>query len=559
MVKYILPEDIALDIKNKRYKAAIAGLNALYDKANDDYILNDIAVLYFKNNQLQLAYESCIILLESSREPKIIVTSIAILLEMGHLKESEEFIQSHSNLIDPVQKQALLSKLDRLNDFVFELHRKNKFKEILKYFDSDREPKNYDEYLIYADALIKDKQHLHAIKFLEHALNLNSENHAVLNALASCYRKVGRAHEAESYFLKAVKIADGSSNEAVLNLANLYSELDQPAKVISLLSDDTNLAYTHPKANEKVSLELLRASKITEALELTYKMYESAGDNAALKDPYINILSLMGHVKSEPNNLIKLHNFCVAEGENLISEGIRNGHNFLITKFNSLFSDYDVSTYTLQSQIYFGRVGTLGCGRHFRLFEAYKIIPKSCFSCFKVQINVPSLTNLIELSLILKNLKLPNDNSRKCMIEMRDGVSGRYKGFIYCNSINECNFVKDKLLENRIQTDWIKFKHGCSEYGHKYPQFESTIEQDYTEVYQDKWDDIEHTFDQNIDILKLNEPYQYETKNWFNLRDLMIIKNWYQYAFVKEKFNFPELSEDLFYNPYIRQLALKHP
>ena len=67
------------------------------------------------------------------------------------------------------------------------------------------------------------------------------------------------------------------------------------------------------------------------------------------------------------------------------------------------------------------------------------IIPKYCFDCFKIQIEPKSVVDLIKLFFIFDTFKFPKNNWRKCMVELREGVPGTYKGFIYCSSVEEIN------------------------------------------------------------------------------------------------------------------------
>ncbi|MCK4708647.1 MAG: hypothetical protein KAU21_08525, partial [Gammaproteobacteria bacterium] len=78
-----------------------------------------------------------------------------------------------------------------------------------------------------------------------------------------------------------------------------------------------------------------------------------------------------------------------------------------------------------------------GCARHMSVFNKFNIIPKYCFACYKVLIEPRTVVELFKLMVVLEKIKLPNDNTRKCIVETREQVSGAYKGFIYCRGIEE--------------------------------------------------------------------------------------------------------------------------
>ena len=68
----------------------------------------------------------------------------------------------------------------------------------------------------------------------------------------------------------------------------------------------------------------------------------------------------------------------------------------------------------------------LNCKRHMFLFNEHKLIPKFCFECYKVQIEVDSVIELMKLFLVFNSFK--SEKTRKCMVETRRDVSGFYKG-----------------------------------------------------------------------------------------------------------------------------------
>ena len=53
-----------------------------------------------------------------------------------------------------------------------------------------------------------------------------------------------------------------------------------------------------------------------------------------------------------------------------------------------------------KTQIYRTNTTNLNCQRHFKVFDKYQIIPKFCFSCFKIQIEPKNVLGLINLFFI---------------------------------------------------------------------------------------------------------------------------------------------------------------
>ena len=187
------------------------------------------------------------------------------------------------------------------------------------------------------------------------------------------------------------------------------------------------------------------------------------------------------------------------------------------------------------TQIFKKNSKNLNCERHLNLFSKHKIIPKFCFSCYKVQISINDVLSLLKLYFYFNKLTLKENNIKKCIVELRNKVIGNYKGYIFCSSIIEAENIKhiiSKDLDGQsINIQKIEIKHGCTEY---YDEFElyKNINKDLTNtIYQPKWADIEKEFDEkNFIHENTKEQVFSETINSFNLPDFLIIKNWLIYA-----------------------------
>ena len=59
-----------------------------------------------------------------------------------------------------------------------------------------------------------------------------------------------------------------------------------------------------------------------------------------------------------------------------------------------------------ETEIFRKNSRNLNCTRHFKIFNEFKIIPKFCFSCYKVQITLFNVMDLIKLYFIFINLSL---------------------------------------------------------------------------------------------------------------------------------------------------------
>ena len=145
----------------------------------------------------------------------------------------------------------------------------------------------------------------------------------------------------------------------------------------------------------------------------------------------------------------------------------------LFSKFSNVIKSYDLNIETKLSQIYRRNSVDLNCRRHKIIFDQHNVIPKFCFGCYKVQVEPKTILELIKLFIVFNQLKLEENNTRKCMIELRPEISGFYKGLIYCSGLDQANKIKeiiDVAIKDHIDSDLSsKIKRGCSEYPISFP------------------------------------------------------------------------------------------
>ena len=215
-----------------------------------------------------------------------------------------------------------------------------------------------------------------------------------------------------------------------------------------------------------------------------------------------------------------------------------------------------------ETQIYRKNKLNLNCDRHFGIFNKYKIIPKFCFSCYKVQITLNTVLELIKLYFYFNKINLKNNNIRKCMIELRENIRGNYKGYIYARSLNEAkdlkNIIENDLTNEKIISKNIEIKHGCSEYYDQYKLYKNTDEDLTDKIYKKEWAKIEKEFDQENFVRERNEEKIYNnTLNEFNLPDFLIVKNWLLYAKIIGDKSYKEIFKFDFKENYLSKIDIQ--
>ena len=204
-----------------------------------------------------------------------------------------------------------------------------------------------------------------------------------------------------------------------------------------------------------------------------------------------------------------------------------------------------------ESQIFRKNSFNLNCERHHKIFNKINIIPNFCFSCYKIQIEPINVVELIKLLLIFDNIKLDNNNWRKCMVELRPNISGIYKGLIFCSSLKEAEKILDKITP--ILAKYLKYKlsikRGCSEFYKSFPNFKITNQKskDFME-YPKNWKKME--LNENLDINNQKMP---TSLSGLSISDVLIINQWLNYANLIGDQSFNEINLEFSHSMYIHK------
>ena len=254
----------------------------------------------------------------------------------------------------------------------------------------------------------------------------------------------------------------------------------------------------------------------------------------------LTLIELLNFIKPEnyeDNDILKA-NEKILHLNYEIKKDVHSNHIIkeIFEKSNKYIEEYCNETNYNQTQIFRRNHEKLDCDRHFKIFNKFHVIPKYCFSCYKIQITTENVLELIKLYFLFNQPYFGKSNLRKCMIEVRSNVKGNYKGFIYFKNPQDAQetnkILNQKISEKKIQIKSIEIKHGCSEFYQKYPKFKKINfkgEQDMN--YNKDWEKFENIIDnESIKRSKEDNLYVGSSLNIINLSDFLIIKNWLNYA-----------------------------
>ena len=253
------------------------------------------------------------------------------------------------------------------------------------------------------------------------------------------------------------------------------------------------------------------------------------------KENLIKILTGDIEVYDDDNEIIRIHNKLKKYSFDYNPQQKFNIKNIkkVFSECNIIINNYFKELKVSSNQIFRRNTKNLNCERHFKIFNNYKVIPKYCFGCFKVSLEMETVIDLIKLYIVFDNIELPNNNIRKCIIEERKEISGNYKGFIYCDSLEEAKNLKlliDPIILKTIGNNTnIFIKHGCSEFAIEHPNFKELNKNSKNYMnYNLNWKDKEKIIDNKYSYLK-KKKISKSNKGIF-LNDILIIKNWFTFA-----------------------------
>ncbi len=306
-----------------------------------------------------------------------------------------------------------------------------------------------------------------AIKIFETSKKFNSQDYDLYFNIAKCYDDLGEYELSIQNYLKSLKLKP-NNNESKINLIK-------------------SLTFFKPRSN--IDNDIIKLDQSLYNLKLPFS-FEKVLTNEILK-------------------------------------------NYLNENFNMINKNYYEITFNF-TQIFRNNLKPLDCPRYHSAFNTYNIIPKNCFSCFKVQVDTYTVVDLIKLHFLFDNIPFIK-NIKKCMVEKRKNIDGSYKGFLYCKSVDEAETLKnkiDKLINSSLNIDCKStVKRGCSEFSISYPDYKvidnkSKFFLNYKDEWMNKEKIVNEFYPKNIS----KELNPHETLKGNSLNDMIIIKNWIDYA-----------------------------
>tara|TARA_B100000989_G_scaffold273526_1_gene231735 strand:+ start:4842 stop:6251 length:1410 start_codon:yes stop_codon:yes gene_type:complete len=402
-----------------------------------------------------------------------------------------------------------------------------------------------------------EKEYDKAIECYKKIIDINPKILSAQFNLGLVFQKMGKNENAKECYKKAIKLNPKLVN-AQYNLGIIFQKL----------GENENAKECYKKA-----IEL--NPKLVIAHNNLGIVYSNLGNYNLATDSYVNALEIDKNFKSAKENLIQSLTCSNSERNNPIIDAnnrIKKIHksfnlleclksenlNYIFRESNKILKSIEGNIKEVcydETQTYRRNAIDLNCKRHHEVFNELKLIPKFCFSCFKIQIEPKSILDLIKLFFIFDNFNFENNNWRKCMIELRNGVSGVYKGFVYCSSNEEAEKILSQInpLLKKFLIFNVKIKRGCTEFYEKFPKYKeiNNINDNFM-YYVPSWQQREKKYDLKTNS---NKKIFIDTLPGLSISDYLIMNNWLNYAKIIGDLSFDKITDNFLYSEYVSQIT----
>mgnify|MGYP001173006674 FL=1 len=380
---------------------------------------------------------------------------------------------------------------------------------------------------LFASIYFKTKEWKNSIIYYKKTLPYENQKFKTYNNIGVAFFNLGKINKSIEAFQKSIN-DNANFDLAHNNLGISFSELGVYEKAIN------SFAY---------------------AINLNKKNYDA-------KRNLINLFLISKPKNINEHPLIKI-NAQINEIGNKISikDNIElNEIKKILEECENTISGVDDDIHFNETQIFRKNSTNLNCNRHFKVFNEFNVIPKYCFDCYKIQINLNNVVDLIRLFFIFNNLQLENNNIRKCIVEIRHNIKGNYKGYIYCDGLEDAKKIFNKVenIIKKVKFDKIKIiiKHGCSEFYKSYPNYQKiNFKGEQQMKYDVNWKEKESIIDKR-NLIRANEDRKIFSPSisGINLSDILIIKNWINYASIIGDYSFEKIYHKKFKTNFLNNI-----
>ena len=401
----------------------------------------------------------------------------------------------------------------------------------------------------------KKKNFKIAISQYKKLIDINPNLALVYYNLGLIYEQLEETEVAKKNYKKSVKV-DPLFFHSYNNLGILFQKQGEKEKSIDNFKKVIEINSRYINAYNNLGLVYSSLGHYKEAVNSFIKTLELEKNNSLAKKSLIYLLTYYSTINNHP--LIIANNNLKQITKKFIFEDLLKIKNlsYILKESYKIMKNYDHNFENLEfieTQSYRRNSLDLNCIRHHEVFNNSNIIAKFCFNCFKIQIEPSNVIDLIKLFFVFDRLELSKNNQRKCMVELREEVSGLYKGIIYCSNVEEAkNILEDitPLLNLNLKYK-VSIKRGCSEFYKSFSNFNIVDKKDINFMnYPKKWEKIEQKIKikKNYNTIKINN-----TVSGMSISDFLVINQWLNYAKEIGDQSYKQIGFETFNSQYISE------
>jgi len=408
--------------------------------------------------------------------------------------------------------------------------------------------------LLYKQGLIKE-----ALAEAERLIENNPNSFFLHNIHGMININLKKWNKSIESLSKAIEIKQDYA-EAHNNLGVALNNLAHMEKAIESYSNAIKFKPDYANAHNNLGSVLNDLGRWDEALESYSKALEYNPENQEAYENLIKLLTFYRPKKANSNLIVianqELRN--IKYNYNLNKKITNNEISNFFKDCNKIILKNEKKINFNYSQIYRRNTIDLNCDRHFKVFNSFNIIPKYCFGCYKVQVEPKTVIELFKLYFVFDQLKLPKNNTRKCLVELRPGIPGTYKGLIYCFNLKEANEIFNilkNILKNTISDEiQMKIKRGCSEFAISHPDYKE-INQNGEQLmkYKEEWSQKEKIIDEKLlnETKRKKEKIVKDSLVGVTISDVLIMYNWLNYAKILGDNSYEIISKNILKSDYM--------
>jgi tetratricopeptide (TPR) repeat protein len=240
------------------------------------------------------------------------------------------------------------------------------------------------------------------------------------NISGACNAELMQFDDAIDSYKKALEIKPGYS-EAYYNMGIAFKNKGDLDASINSYKKALEIKPDYAEAYNNIGNTFSDKGDLESAIDSYKKALEIKPDYTKAKENLISLMTSYSPQKENPNLIVRANKeIRKIKIKGNISKIISDDRVVnLFSRSEDCINSLGLELETKLSQVYRRNSVELNCSRHKSIFNKHDIIPEFCFGCYKVQVEPRSIIELIKLFIVFDQLELNENNTRKCMVELR--------------------------------------------------------------------------------------------------------------------------------------------